>query len=436
MNQVEDTERAVYPEIGMDELADVLETTIKKDKVNKLTAFLCCLSAYTDDSQFNITFSAPSSTGKSYIPMEISKYFPNEDVLELGYCSPASFYHDHSEDTNDKGEHIVDLSNKIIIFLDQPHHDLTARLRPLLSHDKKEILVKISDKNKNSANRSKNIKILGYPAVIFCSAALRIDEQETTRFLLLSPEVDNEKIDMSIQQTISKETDREKFIAELKSNPTRILLSERIKAIKAEEIKTINLPDTDLIYKKFQSQIGERRKPRHQRDIKTLIHLVKASALLNCWHRNLNNHVITATEQDIENAFEIWREIYISQELGVTPIVLAMYKNVMVPLWNKKRNAREKVGFTRAEFLSEYYDIEGKRMNEDYFRTQILPMLKSAGLINEEKDTETKRLLITPTDDQEVFQYEADQHMALAIEHGLIEGEIKGGQSEEIASLF
>jgi hypothetical protein len=37
---------------------------------------------------------AESSTGKSYIPLELSGLFPSEDVIKLGYASPTSFFHD------------------------------------------------------------------------------------------------------------------------------------------------------------------------------------------------------------------------------------------------------------------------------------------------------------------------------------------------------
>ena len=95
------TQRA-REEIGFEpmssrELIDTLGLTIKRDEENKLVTFLCQLSAYTKDSQFNISFNAPSSTGKSYIPTEISRLFPKEDVIEVGYCSPTAFFHDVGE---------------------------------------------------------------------------------------------------------------------------------------------------------------------------------------------------------------------------------------------------------------------------------------------------------------------------------------------------
>jgi hypothetical protein len=53
---------------------------------------------------------------------------------------------------------------------------------PLLSHDKKEIAIKITDKTQKNGTKTKNILLRGYPSVIFCTAGLRIDEQEATRF--------------------------------------------------------------------------------------------------------------------------------------------------------------------------------------------------------------------------------------------------------------
>ena len=58
------------------QLSEILALTIKKDNANKLVSFLCQLSAYTEDAPFNVSYNAPSSTGKSYIPTEIAALFP------------------------------------------------------------------------------------------------------------------------------------------------------------------------------------------------------------------------------------------------------------------------------------------------------------------------------------------------------------------------
>ncbi len=123
--------------LSSQELIQTLGLTIKRDEENKLITFLCQLSDYTENSQLNISFNAPSSTGKSYIPTEISQLFPEDDVIEIGYCSPTAFFHDVGKFDKEKEGYVVDLSRKILIFLDQPHTLLLQHLRPMLSHDKK-----------------------------------------------------------------------------------------------------------------------------------------------------------------------------------------------------------------------------------------------------------------------------------------------------------
>src|SRR3989344_4249677 len=110
-----------FKPISTTELIKILGLTIKRDEINKLLTFLAELSAYTED-----------------------------------------------------------LSRKILIFLDQPHTMLLQHLRPMLSHDKKEIRLKITDKSQKAGLKTKNIYLKGFPTVIFCTAGLNLDEQEAT----------------------------------------------------------------------------------------------------------------------------------------------------------------------------------------------------------------------------------------------------------------
>src|SRR3989344_9269946 len=304
MNNTGTIESSKFKPLSLDDLLDILGLTIKRDEENKVVTFLCELSAFTENAQFNISYNAPSSTGKSYIPLEISNLFPSEDVMKLGNCSPTAFFHEQGEYDKDKNVITVDLSRKIIIFLDQPHTALLERLRSLLSHDQKEMVSKITDKNQKGGNRTKTVVIRGYPSVIFCSAGMKIDEQEATRFILLSPEVNYEKIRQAILQTIRKESDGDQYRSWLEENPARKLLKERIVAIKEEQIEEIKIPQLGSIEEMF---LGQHRmlKPRHQRDIKRLISIIKSLALLNLWWRERSGTTISANEEDITEGFRI-----------------------------------------------------------------------------------------------------------------------------------
>src|ERR1035437_2840761 len=394
-----------FEPMSAEELTNTLGLTIKYDAENKLSTFLCELSAYTENSQFHISYNAPSSTGKSYIPTEIARLFPTDDVMEIAYCSPTAFFHDAGQYDKEKNSYLVDLSHKILIFLDQPHSLLLQHLRPLLSHDKKELVIKITDKSQKFGNKTKNITLRGFPSVIFCTAGLRIDEQEATRFLLLSPEVNQEKIQQGISATIRKEADSKSFGSWLEENPDRALLKERIRAIKLERIEDINIASPEKIETRFLDK-NKMLKPRHQRDIKRLLSLIKSMSLLNVWWRDRSGSTITANENDIEEAFRLWDKISVSQELNLPPYIHNLYKEVILPVWEKKNtgrneaieNATGKLGVSRQEVLEKHFEVYGRMMDSHQLRQQILPMLETAGLIVQEQDPSDKRkMMIFPT---------------------------------------
>jgi hypothetical protein len=394
-----------FKPLSSQELVKILGLTIKNDEDNKLITFLCQISAYTESSQFNISFNAPSSTGKSYIPTQIARLFPEEDVIEIGYCSPTAFFHDVGQYNKEQKGYVVDLSRKIMIFLDQPHTLLLQHLRPILSHDKKQICMKITDKNQRYGLRTKNILLKGYPAVIFCTAGLKIDEQEATRFLLLSPETNQEKIKEAIFEKIIKESDSEAYHQWLIENPERQQLKERIRAIKQENIKDIKISSSAEITERF---LGKHKmlKPRHSRDIGRLISLIKSFALLNLWFRDKSGSTVVANEEDIEEAFKIWDVISESQELNLPPYIFQLYQEVILPAWNEKNQNRAekfeeftgKLGLSRQDIIQKHYQVYGRFIPDWQLRQQIIPMLETAGLISQEQDPNDKRkMLIYPT---------------------------------------
>jgi hypothetical protein len=297
------------------------------------------------------------------------------------------------------------LHHKILIFLDQPHNELLARLRPLLSHDKKEIAIKITDKTQKNGTKTKNILLRGYPSVIFCTAGLRIDEQEATRFLLLSPEVNQDKIQQGISATILKEADSDSFKSWLEENPDRALLKERIRAIKLENVKEINIASHETIKERFLKN-NKTLKPRHQRDIKRLLSLIKSFAILNVWWRERDGSTITANEDDINDAFKLWDKISVSQELNLPPYIYNLYKEVILPAWEAKNGSRSeafeeltgKLGLSRQEVLGKHFAVYGRMLDSHQLRQQILPMLETAGLIVQEQDPSDKRkMMIFPS---------------------------------------
>ena len=386
-----------FPILSIEELLEILGLTIKKDETNKLITFLCLLSTYTENAQFNISFNAPSSTGKTYLPLEVSALFPEEDVKAIGYCSPTAFFHDKCEYDQEKDMLIADLQRKILIFLDQPHTQLLQHLRPLFSHDKKEIEIKITDKAKGIGHRTKNILIKGYPSAIFCSAGLRLDEQEATRFFLLSPETTQDKIREAIYQRLLKERDSATYMKDLDNNTKRQALKDRIRCIKAEYVYDIKIGDTYKIEQAFFKK-DRMLKPRDTRDIGRLISLVKSLTLLNFWHREASMDTygltILANDEDIDIALRLWESISQSQEFNLPPYVYNLYNDTILPTFQESQR-----GLSRRDIIRKHYEIYERSLSDWQLRREILPMLEMAGLIVQEPNPDDKRVtLIYPAE--------------------------------------
>jgi len=431
--------------INLDELEEIIDTTVKHDKTPAVVTVLSTLLNYTAEDQQNIGFSSESARGKSYLALELAAYFPDEDVDDRGYVSPTGFFHERGILVDEMGQEIdfsqkptkdstpaekelwkrrlqtakmrVDLSRKILIFLDQPHDQLLQRLRPLLSHDKKTIEYSITDKSERYGLRTKHVQLVGYPTVIFCSTKGMLDEQERTRLLLLSPGAEQEKLRATTMLIAEKECDRFAYMEKVRNDPKRNWLRNRIQAIKDQKIDDVNIPNPEELHKKFL----EKHKvltPRHQRDLKRLIALIKAHALLNCFNREIteaNNpephKTITATQEDIDAGFQLYEKIRVPNEMGVTPEILEIYESIV-------QAKTEGLGLKDIQRL--YAEHYNRLLSFYRLEKEIIPSLLGAGLITEDWDPDDKRKKkFYPTVDSHLFSNDGESQNNIRVEGGV-----------------
>ena len=219
------------------------------------------LSTYVEDDPINLGILAPTSEGKTYAITESLQYFPDDDVLYIGQMSPKVLVRQKGilidkktgqpiEDkiqelrtktrelkkkrklTKDKklrkkilmtklnkidedirklfenSKTLIDLRGKILVFLEPPQHELWNLLKPILSHDKKEIEFPFVDKTANSNAETKDVVVRGWPACIFCSAKdeskWEIWNEIKSRILVTSPNMITTKISRIKQTNITK----------------------------------------------------------------------------------------------------------------------------------------------------------------------------------------------------------------------------------------
>jgi len=384
-------------ELEIKDLVEALGVTVKRDDANKVITFLAMLSAFTENDQINVSFRAESSTGKSYIPLEVAALFPPDRVVKIAYSSPTAFFHDRGVWDDENETIIINLEKRILIFLDQPHNQLLERLRPLLSHDQKELIYKITDKREKLGLRTKNVKIIGYPAVIFCTGRLALDQQEATRMILLSPEASQEKIREAVYLKILKESNERAFQSYVESDPRRKALRARVKKISELKVAEIIVPEPEKIFNRF---VEGRRilKPRHARDAGRLMALIKILALLNYNHRRVEKNgdwlTIYASEKDVNMAFWVWNQISEPQEYGVSPFVLEVFKRVIEPLAMEKSITDVAQGPTTTEVMKRFLEVFGRPLSRMVWEKEIVPSLEAAGLLEREPHPQDRRRVI------------------------------------------
>ena len=381
-------------EVSFSEIGEILSSTIKRDEPSKLIAFAGMLLAQTDQDQYDIAFQSESSAGKTYIPLELASYFPKEEIKELASASPTAFFHEVGIWDETRKCYVVDLERKIVIFIDQPHFMLLERLRPLLSHDRKELEYRITDRSEKKGLRTKRVILRGFSTFIFCTGKLNPDDQEKTRLILLSPSVDEDKIKDALKLIAHRNSQRSEYDRSLEEDPERNWLKTRVQIVRAENITDVYVEDPEAIYNRFLSE-HKNSKPRDMRDLPRIIALVKAHALLNCFNReHLTKTRIKATVEDIEAGFQLYRQVSQANELGLSPYILNIYNKVIQPLAQTCPEGLDKKAVAQ-KYLKTFHKPITRRVLDD-----ILEQLENSGLILREPDPTDKRRTLILVPDQ------------------------------------
>ena len=377
-------------ELTYKEIAVILSTSIKKDYAPKIITFSAMLLAQTNEDQLTLGFQSESSAGKSYIPLEVCLYFPKNEVDEIASASPTAFYHDSVNSTWDAEKKLItcNLENKILIFMDMQHFQLMEKLRPMLSHDRKELKYKITDKSAKHGIKTKNVIIRGFPTVCFCSTSVSPDEQERTRMILLSPSIDQEKLKETLLLLALRKSNPAEYKRRMESDPKRVWLMNRIYAIRQGSIREIIVPgDGKAVYDRFIKE-HEHLQARHQRDLPRLFSFIKAHALLNCFTREKPQpDTIIANDTDIEAGFALYKQIEQANELGLSPYLLGIYVDVIKPLLENSYYKEDGDGINNKDIMRKYYTVRRKPIGPRKLK-DILEQLETVGLIRLDIDKE------------------------------------------------
>lgn len=398
-----------------------LEKRVKKDKPTKLSVFFTGLSTYLHNPN-NLFLKGESGVGKTYNVTETLQYFPQEDIWFLGGLSPKALIHGYGVLLNKHGESIdlldkpakpkkrkeqseedheqalerhkddmkawreemknsytlIDLSHKILVFLEAPEYSTFHMLFPILSHDTERIEYRFTDKKEGRLRTSKVI-IQGWPATVFLSTDKKYIEELATRSFTATPGASTEKIEaaniltnlkVSYPWQYNHETKETEVIKTLVSSVRTRFLDEKIGVI----IPFPNLHDD------FPKEIV-----RDMRDFQHFTQLLKTITALHFYQRPLtkidDKKFLIAAIQDVKEALQIYNEIFETTRTGTEKRILSFYHDIV-----KKGDLRYLKQLTVA-----YNEKHEKKASSETIR-QKLQRLSEIGYVNIQKDDEDKRL--------------------------------------------
>ena len=235
----------------------------------------------------------------------------------------------------------------------------------------------------NGKNTAPEGYILGFASVFFCSANMRIDEQEQTRSFILSPECTEETVRAGIEISVARNTNREAFLNWLNSNEDRRLLKDRILYIKSLHVGQIDISDGDYVKKRFYEKIRAVT-PAMQRKIKHFMSLIKGIALLNAPFRMNDDGKIVATNKDVDEAAKLWEAVSESMFYGLPPQVIDFYKNYVLPAYleiNEGVEESRRQPVTTNQICMFYYNRTQNWPNPDMVNKMYIPILEGTAFI-------------------------------------------------------
>jgi len=396
-----------------------LSRTVRRDVTAKNMVFLTALSAYTPEP-INLFLRGESSIGKSYNVVQALKYFPKDDVWLLGGLSPTALIHQHGLLVDKNGNlilpsqkpdkdapaeekeawtqrmhdarYLVELNNRIIVFLEAPHFETFNMLRPILSHDAHQISYRFTDKSGKGQLQTQHVVIQGWPATIFCSTQEKYVQDLATRGFTVTPEMNRKKYAAANMLTARKAA----YPWSFKSDFDHMLLAGYISSLKTS---LENLAAVDPYAVKF-AQVFPSLSPRSMRDFKHLTNLVKVSALFHYAQRPL---VIRTVKPEPDAAAEAKQERYIMVTRRDYDFIMALWSNIqettetsapghIIRFYHEavEETAKEKEEFTIEDLTEKWNSRAEEKKSSDAIR-RWTAFLCSIGYLTSTPDPNDKR---------------------------------------------
>lgn len=407
----------------LDRVLEDIDRRVKHDLPVKLSVFFTGVSSFLREP-INLFQKGESGIGKSYNTTQVIRYFMFDkgDVWLLGGLTPKSLVHDYGvqmtedgmplelvappekpskSEYSNPGEYaealklyrkklreyaetvrrsytLIDLTGKILVFLETPEFEAFHMLYPILSHDSWQVQYRFVDRPKQGSMRTMRVVLQGFPATIFLGVDRKYIEELATRSFTVTPESSSEKITDANKLTNLKAS----YPWETVDTPESARIMRLLSAIKRwfrSSNADVIVPFENL-YELFPKEIV-----RDMRDFQHYIQLLKAVAALHLFQRpiitvNGANYVV-ASVVDVALSFEVFARIFETTRTGTEQQLLSFYHDIVAlkECWHLN------------DLVEEYNRVYPRKVSSEWMRVKM-ERLAEIGYVDIRKDPDDKRL--------------------------------------------
>jgi hypothetical protein len=362
----------------LDRFIQVTNRWVIRDEAIRRNILRVCVSAFCEQP-INHALFGRDSIGKSYNAIHVARLLDDrgKHVWFLGGISPTSFIYDFGEYDKTRKAWIADLNSITMLFLEPPHPETWTKLKPVLSHDKKEIMFKVTQKSKGGQLRTLRCVVRGWPAVIQCAAETGYKGGEySSRFLTGTPEISQDKT----KEGMGK-------LGEIMETPGKYGFdTEEVKVWSAAyELLSKEFPIKIRIpYGKIIAAHFVVRGPETMRVLAMFGRLIMANTALYLKQRQKDEEGYSlATVEDFQYVLDDFEKIAAPTFLGLSGDTLTLYKELA-----------GKMHLTYEQIEEVARQTFGAETSEATLRKLYIHRLVDVGLLKEKQHPEDKRRML------------------------------------------
>jgi hypothetical protein len=347
-------------------------------------------SAFGDDP-LNVNVSGKYGIGKSTIVVRTSSLLPEDMLWSLGGLTPTALVHEYGEFDEAKAEHVISLRGKVIVFLDTPDPETLARLKPIYSHDKQEIVFKFTDRDKEGRFRTTTAKLVDHPVFIHATAKAEFAGEYASRWLTVTPEISGEKVGEVLMKQAERAASKPDMLVDEDLEVWRSFFRSIPSGLH------VTIPYAPLMARRFVKHGTET-----MRLFEHFLRLIKANAILHYAQRERDSTDIVASVEDLKRVLPDFKSIVRQSLYGVSGDALMLFDG-LIETKSEKALSLVEIGKIASR-------VFGLPVAESTLRNVYVKSLLEAGLLDEETDMKDKRrrlYSVKPIERINVFHDEA-----------------------------